>query len=36
MARCWRVTAHGHQAMGTSLCLREYHFANVHATAAVA
>ena len=27
--RRWRVTAYGHQAMGTSLYLREHHFPNV-------
>lgn len=30
--RRWRATAHGHQAMGTSLYLREHHFPNVYAT----
>jgi len=34
--RRWRVTANGHQAMGTSLYLREHHFPNVYATAATA
>ena len=34
--RRWRVTAYGHQAMGTSLYLREHHFPNVYATAAAA
>ena len=34
--RRWRVTAYGHQAVATSLYLREHHFPNVYATAAVA
>ena len=34
--RRWRVTAYGHQAMGTSLYPREHHFPNVYATAAAA
>jgi len=34
--RRWRVTAYGHQAMGTSLYLREHHFPNVYPTAAAA
>jgi hypothetical protein len=34
--RRWRVTAYGHQAMGTSLYLREHHFPNAYATAAAA
>jgi hypothetical protein len=32
--RRWRVTALGHQAMGTSLYLRGHHFPNVYAAAA--
>jgi hypothetical protein len=34
--RRWRVTAYGHQAMSTSLHLREHHFPNVCGTAAAA
>ena len=34
--RRWRVTAYGHQAMGTPQNLRDHHFPNVYATAAAA
>lgn len=34
--RRWRVTAYGHQAMSTSLYLREHHFPNIYANAAAA
>jgi hypothetical protein len=34
--RRWRVTTYVHQAMGTSLYLREHHFPNFHTTSAAA